>query len=63
MTTTSGITLVFAFALLIFGIQPNPYAGIVVFMILPAIFALGLVLIPIGIYRDWRKYRRLGTCR
>ena len=61
LTTTSGITLVFAFALLLFGIQPNPYAGIVVFMILPAIFALGLLLIPIGIVRDLRKYRRLGT--
>jgi nitrate/TMAO reductase-like tetraheme cytochrome c subunit len=61
LTTTSGVSLVFAFALVIFGFQPNPYAGILVFMILPSIFALGLVLIPIGIYRDWRKYRRLGT--
>jgi len=61
LTTTSGVTLVFSLALLIFGIQPNPYAGIVIYMILPALFALGLVLIPIGIYRDWRKYRRLGT--
>ena len=61
LATTSGFTLIFAFALLIFGFQPNPYAGIVVFMILPALLALGLVLIPIGIYRDWRKYRRLGT--
>jgi nitrate/TMAO reductase-like tetraheme cytochrome c subunit len=61
LTTTSGVTLVFAFALVIFGFQPNPYAGILVFMILPSILALGLVLIPIGIYHDWRKYRRLGT--
>ncbi len=61
LATTSGITLVFAFVLLIFGFQPNPYAGIVVFMILPPIFALGLILIPIGIVRDLRKYRRLGT--
>ncbi|MGO8816172.1 MAG: NapC/NirT family cytochrome c [Terriglobia bacterium] len=61
LTTTSGVSLVFAFALVIFGLQPNPYAGILVFMILPSILALGLVLIPIGIYRDWRKYRRLGT--
>ena len=61
LATTSGVTLVFSFALLFFGVQPNPYAGIVVFMILPAIFALGLGLIPLGIYRDWRKYRRLGT--
>jgi hypothetical protein len=61
LTTTSGVTLVFSFVLLILGIQPNPYAGIIVFLILPAIFVLGLILIPIGIYRDWRKHRRMGT--
>ena len=61
LATTSGITLVIAFASLIFGFQPNPYAGILVYMILPAIFALGLILIPLGIYRDFRKHRRRGT--
>src|SRR5690242_14240404 len=61
LTTTTGITLVFAFALVLFGFQPNPYAGILIFMILPPIFALGLILIPIGIVRDLRKFRRLGT--
>jgi hypothetical protein len=60
LTTTSGITLVFAFFLLIFGYQPDPYSGIVVFMILPAIFVLGLVLIPIGIWRDYRRKRQAG---
>ncbi len=60
LATTSGITLVIAFASLIFGYQPNPYAGILVYMILPAIFALGLVLIPIGIARDFRRKRKAG---
>jgi hypothetical protein len=60
LATTSGITLVLALASLIFGFQPNPYAGIVVYMILPAIFALGLVLIPLGIYRQYRGKRRRG---
>ena len=60
LATTSGITLVFTFASLIFGFQPNPYAGIVVFMILPTIFAVGLVLIPIGIWRDYRRKGRAG---
>jgi len=60
LATTSGITLVFAFFLLVFGYQPDPYSGIVVFMILPSIFALGLVLIPIGIYRDYRGKHRRG---
>jgi len=60
LATTAGITLVIAFASLIFGYQPNPYAGILVYMILPAVFGLGLVLIPIGIYRDYRRKGRTG---
>jgi len=60
LATTSGITLVIALASLMVGFQPNPYAGILVFMILPAIFALGLVLIPIGIWRDYRRKGRAG---
>ncbi len=58
LTTTAGITLVIAFASLLVGYQPDPYAGILVFMILPTVFALGLILIPIGIWRDYRRRRR-----
>jgi hypothetical protein len=61
LATTAAVTLLFAFIVIIFGYAPNPYAGIIVFMILPSIFALGLVLIPIGICRDLRNHRRLGT--
>jgi hypothetical protein len=61
LTTTAGITLVIAFASLVLGYRPNPYAGILVYLILPPIFVVGLVLIPIGIYRDYRRQRRLGT--
>jgi len=60
LTTTSGITLVIAFASLLLGFQPSPYGGILVYMILPAIFAIGLVLIPMGIWRDYRRKGRLG---
>jgi hypothetical protein len=61
LTTTAGITLVIAFASLTLGYRPNPYAGILVYLILPPIFVVGLLLIPIGIYRDYRRQRRLGT--
>ena len=60
LATTSGITLVIAFASLLFGYHPNPYAGILVYMILPAVFAVGLVLIPMGIIRDYRRKTRAG---
>ena len=39
----------------------SPYAGIIVFIIVPALFALGLLLIPVGLYLDRRKRRALGT--
>jgi hypothetical protein len=60
LASTSGITLVIAFASLILGFHPNPYAGILVYMILPSLFAIGLVLIPIGIVRDYRRKGRKG---
>jgi len=61
LATTAGITLLIIFASLLFGYRPNPYAGIMVYMILPTIFALGLALIPVGIYLDFRKKRHTGT--
>src|SRR5512147_2342737 len=39
----------------------NPYAGILVFMLLPGLFFLGLVLIPAGIFLRFRKERRRGS--
>lgn len=60
LTTTSAITLLVTYAFQFFGYEPNPYVGILVFLVLPGIFVLGLVLIPVGIYRDFRRQRRLG---
>ena len=61
LTTTSGITMVLAYLFQLFGVVYNPYAGILVFLLLPALFVVGLVLIPLGIYHDLRRYRRLGS--
>ena len=36
----------------------NPYVGIVVFLVLPAIFFTGLLLIPVGVYRSKGQIRR-----
>jgi hypothetical protein len=62
---TLGVTLATAGALLflvlvaldLFGHLENPYAGIVVFILVPAIFVLGLLLVPIGIWWDRRGGR------
>jgi len=42
------------------GFHGGPYLGIIAFLIIPALFVLGLVLIPIGYVRE-RRRRRLAT--
>lgn len=38
-----------------------PYAGIVIFMVLPAFLIAGLLLIPLGMLLEWRHVRRTGV--
>jgi len=40
---------------------PHPYISLLVFLILPGIFVLGLLLIPIGIWLRRRSLRWSGT--
>jgi NapC/NirT cytochrome c family, N-terminal region len=65
----SGLTTVSAFLfLLLFFINlvsehgSGPYMGILAFLVLPGLFLLGLLLIPLGIYRQ-RKQRRQAIAR
>ena len=37
------------------GAEEHPYVGIISYLILPTVFALGLVLIPLGIRRERRR--------
>lgn len=39
---------------------PNPYIGIIGFAILPVPLIIGLLLIPIGMWFEWRRRRRIG---
>jgi len=57
------IDAVTIFVLLVVGLlaeTTNPYLGIVLYMVLPVILVFGLVLIPLGMYRQVRRERRLG---
>jgi hypothetical protein len=38
----------------------NPYLGVFIYMILPPVFIFGLLLIPIGMWREWRRFQRGG---
>jgi NapC/NirT cytochrome c family protein len=40
------------------GLFDNPYAGLVVFVVIPTFFVVGLLLIPAGIWLQRRKLRR-----
>jgi nitrate/TMAO reductase-like tetraheme cytochrome c subunit len=50
LTTASALIFLFLLALELLGILHNPYIGIVVFVVLPALFVIGLLLIPIGLW-------------
>ena len=38
----------------------QPYAGLVLFILIPAIFLTGLALIPVGMFLEWRHEKKTG---
>ena len=51
ITSASGATMIGYWLVEIFGrLQDNPYLGLIFFLILPALFIGGLILIPIGVF-------------
>lgn len=59
IVTASAILIIVLFLLENFGLQgSSPYIGILAYLILPGIFLLGLLLIPIGIWRQRRRDAR-----
>jgi hypothetical protein len=60
-TSTALTTIAFWFYDVFLPGPPHPYIGLLVFLVLPGIFVLGLVLIPIGIWNRRRQLRAAGT--
>lgn len=61
ITTSTALTLIGAWLLeVISGRAIHPYSGIVLFLILPALFVVGLLLIPIGVIWQRRRRKALG---
>jgi hypothetical protein len=57
LTTASAVTLIFYWiATLMTGSFENPYLGLIFFLGLPGLFVLGLLLVPLGM---WRRRRAL----
>ena len=59
-TSTALTTVAFWFYEIFLPGPPHPYIGILVFLTLPAIFVLGLLLIPLGIWLRRRSLRGSG---
>jgi len=60
VVTTATVFWLFLLPTTLRGEVHNPYNGILAFLLLPAVFFLGLVLIPLGIYLRNRKEHRRG---
>jgi hypothetical protein len=54
-TSTALTTIAFWFYEILLPGPPHPYIGILVFLTLPAVFVLGLLLIPLGTWLKWRS--------
>jgi len=62
LTTSSALTLItfWAFEMVQRG-SMHPYAGIILFLILPGVFVFGLLLMPLGIWVRRAKLRKAGA--
>ena len=58
LTTTAAVLFISLFVGESLGLGGGPYLGILTFVVFPAIFVLGLALIPAGILWQRRRVRR-----
>lgn len=58
IVTVSAVLFLAFFSLDLFGFHTNPYLGIVLFLIVPAFFVGGLLLIPLGVLLERRRRAR-----
>jgi hypothetical protein len=59
----SFIMILFLLALSFFSKLESPYIGILLYMILPLFLVIGLVLIPIGMFFEWRRGKKTGEIK
>ena len=61
ITTASGVTMISYWLAQLSGhLSDNPYLGLIFFFLLPALFLLGLALIPVGVWVRRRKLQKAG---
>jgi nitrate/TMAO reductase-like tetraheme cytochrome c subunit len=52
LTTVAAVLFIALALAMLIGLLANPYAGLIVFVALPALFVIGLLLIPLGIRKQ-----------
>ena len=55
LTTISAVLFLVVFLADVLGLHTNPYIGIVFFLVLPGLFVIGLLLIPLGAWVERRR--------
>lgn len=55
LTTVSAVLFITVFLADLFGLHSNPYLGILFFLVFPAMFLAGLVLMPLGTWYERRR--------
>ena len=63
LVTTAAVILLFLLPITLRGEVAHPYIGILIFVALPALFILGLVFIPLGMWLRRRRERKEGTAQ
>ena len=63
VTTAGALIFLCLFALHGAGFLQNPYIGILIFVLIPAVFIVGLLLIPVGIWLERRREAASGEPR
>jgi hypothetical protein len=58
VTTVSAVLFLTLLGLELIGFHGGPYLGILAFIVIPSLFLLGLVLVPIGLWRERARRRR-----
>lgn len=60
VTTISGIAILGFFLLGLLGLADSPYIALMALLVLPGLFVLGLLLIPVGLWLERRRVKRLA---
>ncbi len=60
ITGVTTLVFLFFFILSLLSAKINPYVGILIYIVVPVFLILGLLLVPLGVYIEWRKRQRTG---